>query len=157
MFLDQLDQYQKLKLVDGLQTLTFHKDQFILKEGEEGKEFYIVDQGEVECLKLYQLRNKMGFVHVRSLHKGEHFGELALINNEKRSLSIRVKSEECVLLKLDRETFSRILGSIDMHLMKDYNKEFDRKIEDIKLNKRTFSQQFHNQDFEQIQQMRNMG
>lgn len=31
---DQLDQYQKLKLVDGLQTITFQKDEFILKEGE---------------------------------------------------------------------------------------------------------------------------
>ena len=74
----------------------------------------------------------MGFVHVRSLETGSHFGELALINNEKRSLSIRVKSQKCVLLKLDRDTFSRILGSIDMHLMKDYNKEFDQKIEDIR-------------------------
>ena len=91
-------------------------------------------------MKLYEINNKMGFVHVRSLQGGEHFGELALINNDKRSLSVRVNSEQCVLLKLDRETFSRILGSIDMHLMKDYNKEFDQKIEDIRQNKRTFSQ-----------------
>ena len=74
----------------------------------------------------------MGFVHVRTLAKGDHFGELALINNDKRSLSIRVKSAVCVLLKLDRETFSRILGSIDQHLKKDYDKEFDKKIEDVK-------------------------
>ena len=35
--------------------------------------------------------------------------------------------------------------------MKDYNKEFDQKIADIRANKRTFSQQFLNQEFEQIQ------
>jgi len=57
---------------------------------------------------------------------------LALINNEKRSLSVRVKSNQCRLLKLDRETFSRILGSIQEHLKKDYNKDFDNKFEDIK-------------------------
>ena len=51
-------------------------------------------------------------MHVRELNQGDHFGELALINNEKRSLSVRVKSDQCKLLKLDRETFSRILGSI---------------------------------------------
>ena len=108
-----MDQYQKLKLVDGLQTITFQKDEFILKEGEQGKEFFIIEQGEVDCLKIYELKSKIGFVHVRSLKQGEHFGELALINNEKRSLSIRVKSETCRCLKLDRETFSRILGSIE--------------------------------------------
>lgn len=57
---------------------------------------------------------------------------MALINNEKRSLSVRVKSNQCRLLKLDRETFSRILGSIQEHLKKDYNKDFDNKFEDIK-------------------------
>jgi CRP-like cAMP-binding protein len=34
----------------------------------------------------------MGLLLVRTLGEGEHFGELALINNEKRSLSVRVKS-----------------------------------------------------------------
>lgn len=120
--------------------MKYTKDEFVLKEGEEGQEFFIIEEGEVDCLKLYQLDSKMGFVHVRTLQNSEHFGELALINNDKRSLSVRVKSATCSLLKLDRETFSRILGSIDMHLMKDYNKEFDQKIEDIKQNKRTFSQ-----------------
>lgn len=93
-------------------------------------------------MKLYSLKDKTGFVHVRSLQKGDHFGELALINNEKRSLSIRVKSATCTVWKLDRDTFSRILGSIDNHLNKDYNKEFDQKIQDIMQNKRTFSQEF---------------
>ena len=84
----------------------------IFKEGDEGEEFFIIESGEVDCLKLFSLGSKKGLLHVRTLSSGEHFGELALINNEKRSLSIRVKSENCKLLKLDRETFQRILGSI---------------------------------------------
>ena len=111
----------------------------MLKEGEDGEEFYIIENGEVECLKLHTVNNRKGFVLVRSLKSGEHFGELALINNEKRSLSIRVKSEKCKLLKLDRETFTRILGSIQSHLKKDYDKEFDLKMEKMKHSKRTFS------------------
>jgi CRP-like cAMP-binding protein len=67
----------------------------------------------------------MGLLLVRTLGEGEHFGELALINNEKRSLSVRVKSLKCRLLRLDRETFTRILGSIQNYLKKDYNKNFD--------------------------------
>lgn len=60
---------------------------------------------------------------------GDHFGELALINNDKRSLSIRVKSEQCRLLKLDRDTFTRILGSIEQHLKKDFNNEVEIKMD----------------------------
>lgn len=40
----------------------------------------------------------------------------------KRSLSVRISSEEgCNLLSLDRETFIRILGSINEHLKKNYD------------------------------------
>ena len=41
----------------------------------------------------YKVGLKTGFVLVRCLKNGDHFGELALINNEPRSLSIRVKSD----------------------------------------------------------------
>jgi CRP-like cAMP-binding protein len=37
--------------------------------------------------------NNLDKVHVRDLQRGEHFGELALINNVKRTLSVRAKSE----------------------------------------------------------------
>lgn len=67
----------------------------------------------------------MNFIKVRTLHSDDHFGELALINNQKRSLSIKVISESgCKLLTLDRDSFERILGSIEMHLKKDYDKKF---------------------------------
>ena len=102
--------------------------EFIIKEGNTGDEFFIIETGEVDCLKLHTIGNKRGFVLVRTLKAGEHFGELALITNEKRSLSIRAKTN-CKLLKLDRETFTRILGSIPDNLKKDYDKEFDKKME----------------------------
>jgi CRP-like cAMP-binding protein len=54
------------------------------------------------------------FVKVRTLRAGDHFGELALINKQKRSLGIRVSSQQgCKLHRLDKDTFTRILGSID--------------------------------------------
>jgi cAMP-dependent protein kinase regulator len=72
--------------------LNLNSGEFVLQEGEDGEEFYVIEDGEVECLKLQSLNNRTGFVLVRTLKTGEHFGELALINNEKRSLSIRVSS-----------------------------------------------------------------
>ena len=55
---------------------------------------------------------------IRTLKVGDHFGELALINNEKRSLSVRVRSDDVSLLTLDRDAFIRILGSIEKYLKK---------------------------------------
>jgi hypothetical protein len=43
---------QKMKLTEGLKTLYLKKDDFVLKEGDEGNEFFIIEEGSVECLKL---------------------------------------------------------------------------------------------------------
>ena len=77
-----------------------------------------------------------------------------MINNDKRSLSVRIRSETCKLLKLDRETFSRILGAIEQHLKKDYDHEFDKKIEEMKKQKRTLSQTFQIDEFNDIKVQR---
>lgn len=92
--------------------------EFVFEEGDRGEEFYIIEDGEVDCLK--KSKNSGRLLFVRKLTRGDHFGELALINNKNRSLGIKISSPECKLLKLDRETFIRILGSIESNLKKDY-------------------------------------
>jgi CRP-like cAMP-binding protein len=51
---------------------------------------------------------------------GAHFGEIALIKNVKRTLSVRATSENLRLLVLSKEAFERILGSIKDYLKEDY-------------------------------------
>ena len=57
---------------------------------------------------------------IRVLGEGNHFGEIALINNVKRTLSVRVTSERAKFLLLTRDTFTRILGSIKSFLKEDW-------------------------------------
>jgi len=83
-----------------------------------GQEFFIIEEGEIECLKS---NDDQTLEFIRNLTKGEHFGELALINNEPRSLNIRAKTDTSLLM-LNREAFKRILGDIEKHLKKDYTK-----------------------------------
>jgi CRP-like cAMP-binding protein len=67
---------------------------------------------------------------VRTLVTGEHFGELALLTpggGGKRSLSIRVKSDACKLVYLDRTDFQKIVGNISQYLKMNYGGEFDQK------------------------------
>lgn len=44
--------------MDGLKTIYKKKGDFIINEGDEGTEFYILEQGEVECLKLTNVAGK---------------------------------------------------------------------------------------------------
>lgn len=116
---NSLEKSQKLKLLDGLQTHYIKNNDYVFKQGAEGQDFFIIEQGEVACVKSFDDGTEKV---VRVLPAGSHFGELALINNEKRSLSIRVCADAgAKLLSLDRETFTRILGSIEKHLKKDYS------------------------------------
>jgi CRP-like cAMP-binding protein len=48
-----LDKFQKLKLVDGLKEIEVEPGEVIIREGDQGEEFYIIEEGEVECLKLH--------------------------------------------------------------------------------------------------------
>lgn len=46
-----LDRFQKLKLIDALTTKSYKDGEIIFNEGDEGKEFYIIEKGECDCLK----------------------------------------------------------------------------------------------------------
>lgn len=114
---NQLNPYEKVKLLDGLEKISFKKGDTIIKEGDEGDYFYIVEEGDVECYKMQDGAE----LSVRILSSGAHFGEIALLRDEKRSLSVRANSEIVQALALNREAFNRILGSIDKYLKKDYS------------------------------------
>jgi CRP-like cAMP-binding protein len=46
-----LDKYEKLKLIDGLESKVMAKGEPVFNEGDAGDNFYIIEEGEVECLK----------------------------------------------------------------------------------------------------------
>lgn len=69
---------------------------------------------------------------MRDLKRGEHFGELALLNPMgagKRSLSVRVKSDRCVLVFFNRTDFQKIVGNISKYLKMNYGGEFDKQFQ----------------------------
>lgn len=57
---------------------------------------------------------------VRKLEIGAHFGEISLLKNVKRTLSVKASSDVLKLLVLSKEAFERILGSIKDYLKEDY-------------------------------------
>lgn len=130
--IDSLGRFDKLKLLDGLEIKRFFKNDYIVEEGEDGDYFYIVEEGLVECVKNESDDPDCEKAHVRDLGRGEHFGELALINDVKRTLSVRVKTDTCKVLALGRVNFNKILGNIGKYLKKNYDDEFDRQFRENK-------------------------
>jgi len=125
-----LDRYEKLSLLDGLKAHWYSKGEEIVRAGDIGDLFYIVEEGHVECWsKIFNYKREPMDRVIRKLTSGDHFGELALLNNEKRTLTVKCGSRKAKLLSLDRASFTRILGSIEQYLHLDYSdfcKSFDR-------------------------------
>ena len=99
----------------------------MIREGEVGNSFYIIEEGNCECLK-----SKQDGTHelVRKLTVGAHFGEIALLKNVMRTLSVKATSDSLKLLVLSNEAFERILGSIKDYLKEDYKNDAGEEFPD---------------------------
>jgi len=66
---------------------------------------------------------------VRHYKKGEYFGERALLTNEARAANIIAKSDELVVVSLERDTFKRVLGPLEEILKRnmDHYEEYTKK------------------------------
>merc|ERR1712196_302258 len=107
--LNSLSTMEKMQLADALKVKTYKAGDNIIKEGDDGDDFFIVEEGEVVCT-----RNKAGVeVEVSpKLGAGNFFGELALLNDDKRQASVTAVGDvEC--LTIDRTTFKRMLGPLE--------------------------------------------
>lgn len=67
----------------------FNPDQQIIKEGESGSRFYIINDGEVKVTKAKEDGSE---VELTRLKENQYFGERALIKNEPRGASVGVNT-----------------------------------------------------------------
>ena len=75
----------------------------IITEGDEGDEVYVLIEGAVDIIKSTIFGDR--FV-VATLDSKEHcvFGEMAMIDNDKRSATVKAKTD-CLTLSIHREEF----------------------------------------------------
>lgn len=102
--LSTLDSYQLSKLADALFSETFEPGQEIIKEGDVGDKFYIVESGEAVVTKKDEGK-------VQELKKGSYFGEVALLNDLPRQATVTASTRLRVVF-LDKAGFQRLLGSV---------------------------------------------
>lgn len=79
----------------------------VVREGEEGRKFYIVARGAFEVSK----RDARGEdVNVATLRDGDYFGEIALLNDVPRNATVKALGPS-LLLTMRREAFARLTAS----------------------------------------------
>jgi len=103
------------KLADAMRIQLFRPGKYVVKEGEEGSRFYIINDGSAKVTKNVfdpKTKAKTGETEVGVLRTQDFFGERALINNEPRAANI-VATEQLECLVLDRVSFQTWLADVD--------------------------------------------
>lgn len=101
-----LDENEKSIVVSAMEEKVVPAKFKVIIEGEEGDCLYVVGSGTLQCSKVFKGNSEPTFL--KTYQPGEAFGELSLLYNAPRAATI-VANEECLLWKLDRETFNYIV------------------------------------------------
>ena len=108
--LSTIDSYELGQICDSLKDGIFKKDEYIIREGELGDIFYILEEGTCNATKTLEPGKDETIIN--ELKEGDYFGERALLRGEPRYANIVVSSETAKVISLDRSSFNRLLGPI---------------------------------------------
>lgn len=90
---------------DYLEELHFKPNEVLIREGEIGDSYFMMDSGLARVWKDIDGRERLDF---GNLQPGDSFGEMALIDDEPRSATV-VAETEVVVWKMTRKNFKSIL------------------------------------------------
>ena len=84
--------------------VNFKQGDYIFREGDAADVMYMIHRGRVQISKGLGSFDE----NIRILGEGEFVGEMAIINVKPRSASA-VAMEDCILIKMDRESFNETI------------------------------------------------
>lgn len=84
----------------------YPKDSMIFSESSQGQDMFIIQSGEVAISKIVDGNE----VTLAILHKGDMFGEMALLENKPRSASA-IAFTDCRLMVVNRTNFNQMVSS----------------------------------------------
>jgi len=101
-----LDESELKIVVDAIEEVKGGAGDYIIKEGDQGDCMYVLEEGALDCTKVFANNAEPTFL--KEYSPGEGFGELALLYNAPRAATIKAKSAYTIW-KLDRDTFNNIV------------------------------------------------
>ncbi|XP_053504904.1 cAMP-dependent protein kinase type I-beta regulatory subunit isoform X2 [Ictalurus furcatus] len=128
-----LDDNERSDIFDAMFPVTHIAGETVIQQGDEGDNFYVIDQGEVDVLLLfialtspYSIQVYVNGEWVTSIGEGGSFGELALIYGTPRAATVKAKTD-LKLWGIDRDSYRRILMGSTLRKRKMYE-EFLSKV-----------------------------
>ncbi|KAI0240224.1 hypothetical protein L0F63_000223, partial [Massospora cicadina] len=106
--LTNLEPYERHKIADALEPVTFNAGDVVVQQGDTGQSFYIIESGEATVTKVDEngVEHPMGL-----LKKGDYFGELALLTDKARKATVSAVGRlKCATL--GKKAFVRLLGPV---------------------------------------------
>ncbi|XP_019635421.1 PREDICTED: cGMP-dependent protein kinase 1-like isoform X4 [Branchiostoma belcheri] len=112
------------KIADVLEECIYHEGEFIIRQGAIGDTFFIIKKGMVDVTRTDPGSSSPKFI--RSLKKGDFFGEKALQGEDIRTANIVAADKDSVVcLVIDRDSFSQLIGGLGHVSNKKYEHEED--------------------------------
>ncbi|OWK49930.1 Rap guanine nucleotide exchange factor 3 [Lonchura striata] len=83
----------------------------LFSQGDKGTSWYIIWKGSVNVVT-------HGKGLVATLHEGDDFGQLALVNDAPRAATILLREDNCHFLRVDKQDFNRILKDVEANTVR---------------------------------------
>lgn len=112
-----MEPYERSKLTDAFNEVNVKAGDYIIKEGEDGMDLFLLQEGEAYATKT--LEEGQEPQKVMDYTVGSYFGERALLKNEPRAANVIAKSD-CCLVSMDRHSVKRLLGPLEELLKRNF-------------------------------------
>ncbi|XP_026961844.1 rap guanine nucleotide exchange factor 3 isoform X3 [Sagmatias obliquidens] len=83
----------------------------LFSQGDKGTSWYIIWKGSVNVVT-------HGKGLVTTVHEGDDFGQLALVNDAPRAATIILREDNCHFLRVDKQDFNRIIKDVEAKTMR---------------------------------------
>jgi len=127
--LQPLASYERSKVAEALEEVSVPKGTVLFKQGDSGDCLYLVYSGNVGVYKQNAAATPYGgdqdSTRVAAIGVGGYVGERALLRKEPRAATVIAESD-CVLLRLDRSSFTLLLGPLE-DIMQAHIEEQNRR------------------------------
>lgn len=120
--LSDLNAFERAALSDVIDVATFSAGEIIMKQGDRGNNFYILESGQARAFIATDSSEEV--LAKEYTESGEYFGELALLLATPRKATVYAGTAGCVLLYVSKDKFDRILGPIKHRLKVEQYPEY---------------------------------